>query len=72
MARRAFARHLQSLADAGTRSGPLSGPFARPERRFGTSATIILAGPGGHAATREIFKSHCSRPTSYADIQIIA
>jgi hypothetical protein len=64
MVRRAFARHLQSLADTGTRSGPLSGPSARPGRRFTTSATIILAGTGAHAATCEIVKSHCSRPTS--------
>jgi hypothetical protein len=63
MVRRAFARHLQSLADTGTRSGPLSGPSARPGRRFVTSATIILTGTGGHAATCEIVKSHCSRPT---------
>ena len=26
---------------------------------------IILAGTGGHAATCEIVKSHCSRPTSW-------
>jgi hypothetical protein len=56
MVRRAFARRLQSLADTRTRSGPLSGPSARPGRRFATSATIILAGTGAHAATCEIVK----------------
>jgi hypothetical protein len=45
--------------------GPLSGPSARPGRRFTTSATIILTGTGGHAATCENVKSHCSRPTIY-------